>query len=187
MHKAIVYIWESNKKDQALGHASMSLSNGTHTSWWPNREIGKWELLKSFFVDVDIPANPRQTLADDISGEEDNLPTTYVLNLSNKQLDNIQTWWIGFKATNSNWSLKKMNCSTVVSLALDIAFPGMSRSPFKVWTPSLIEMLMWAMNASPTMRKLLVAKVQFPMDLLRQGEIDKLFEHLKNQLEPNLR
>ena len=35
-----IYIWRYTGKTRAWGHASMSLSDGTHISWWAVKPVG---------------------------------------------------------------------------------------------------------------------------------------------------
>ncbi|KAH3694833.1 hypothetical protein DPMN_082274 [Dreissena polymorpha] len=146
---AKVYIWETDKKALAAGHASMTLSNGIHISWWPSSKAGK----KSVVGNESIPAKPHQTLNDDISGEDGKLPTEYVLNLTPAQLQAITKWWEEFKATHSDWILMKMNCSTVVYLALKSAYPGLSAEEGGVWTPFRVEQMVQRLGAKQAQRQ----------------------------------
>lgn len=126
-----VYIWSKAKSDMVIGHASMSLSDGTHISWWPTDE-GK---LKNFSA----PARQGQTLNDDINLEESN-PTEYTIPMTTVQEKQIKAWWENFKATTEDYHLLKMNCSTVVYNALCVAYPFLNELAFMpVWIPAAIE------------------------------------------------
>ncbi|TGN14067.1 LamG domain-containing protein [Leptospira ilyithenensis] len=116
-----VFVWTYRGKNQAWGHASLRLADGTHISWWPtdNRTpllpvaFDKMPLLDSLYS---APAYSQQTYEKDVQ-YEGNVPPDYTIKITVLNNDNIKTWWNGFKASHQ-WKTLDQNCSTTVKDAL---------------------------------------------------------------------
>lgn len=142
-----VYIWEKQKDQGTVGHASMSLSDGTHISWWPKDEISKDKTGKQ----LSSPAIQGQTLEADISFEECD-PVVYTLDMCSADEKKIKTWWTNFTAKNDQYHLLTMNCSTVVYMALKEVYPSLKLlgAVTPIWTPGAIEMVVKLLGAGVT-------------------------------------
>jgi hypothetical protein len=121
-----IYVWQwrlynsVGEMDQAIGHVSLELvDDGTYISWWPEAAKDAVGLAAA----IDFPANklyaamqPR-AYADDLSGENNELPRTFVV--GGFDIGKIRTWWTAFTADpNNKYSLLNQNCSTTVYQAL---------------------------------------------------------------------
>lgn len=112
-----VYYWKHTT--QNWGHISMSLSDGTHISWWPNRPINEHKkipgrtglAIAAIFEWVDII--PDMTLDKDM--EYEGSKPTEIIEFPAASLDEskIKLWWSKFKTKNKYNGLR-LNCSTVV-------------------------------------------------------------------------
>ena len=158
-----VYIWEFRGKE-AVGHASMSLSDGTHISWWPQCNEGdkynkKTGIVKSSKAQVD------QTLEDDIAGENGERPKIILV----KDLDEnaIRSWWTDFKGKETMWRLLDQNCFTVVYKAL-CAGGALNRLPediadvYKklwIWYPGAVDALVKDLNYMATKHQTMIDAV----------------------------
>ncbi|KAL3855416.1 hypothetical protein ACJMK2_014652 [Sinanodonta woodiana] len=139
-----VYIWNFQGATEAWGHASMSLSDGTHISWWPCGG-GKRKFLKGKVVKA--PPVHCMTLKDDIEGEDGKEPdVTRIIQPGYINEAAIKLWWQSF-SKEENWRAVDQNCSTVVFKALRA---GSALNFFKftdmflylsvlIWTPSSVD------------------------------------------------
>ncbi|KAL3855420.1 hypothetical protein ACJMK2_014631 [Sinanodonta woodiana] len=139
-----VYIWNFQGSTEAWGHASMSLSDGTHISWWPcggdERKSVKGKAVKA-------PPIRSMTLKDDIEGEDGKNPdVTHIIPPGYINEAAIRTWWQSF-SNEENWRAFDQNCSTVVfkalcaGSALDV-FPAIEKQRYEavfIWTPSTVD------------------------------------------------
>jgi RHS repeat-associated protein len=108
---ATVYVWLP--KDNAYGHASITLDDGTHISWWPaveGRDRNKF--INNIYS---APANDNQTMGDDIFME--GRDPDYTKNIIGLDEQSISSWWEKFKGSNQ-WKTLSQNCSTTVAEAL---------------------------------------------------------------------
>jgi RHS repeat-associated protein len=106
-----VYIWKYRGSTDAWGHASMTLADGTHISWWPsNPRDYKWGT-----DDIPIyeaPAFPDQTLAKDI--EYEGQGPDAIIHIDGMNEDAIKAWWENFRHNHDNkWKTFGRNCSTL--------------------------------------------------------------------------
>jgi hypothetical protein len=127
-----VHVWDFRGKDIAWGHASITLEDGTHISWWPstNRKYALGENVPIYSAEP----NDNQTFARDVKLEK-SLPD-WQLKIVCLDEDKIKDWWISYKE-NHNWETLGNNCSTVVYRALHIG-----GGPLKfqmIWRPDLIK------------------------------------------------
>ncbi|KAL3855415.1 hypothetical protein ACJMK2_014626 [Sinanodonta woodiana] len=139
-----VYIWNFQGPTEALGHASMSLSDGTHISWWP-RGGNEGKYVKGNAVKA--PPVHCMTLKDDIEGEDGKQPDVIrTIPPGHINEDDIKTWWESF-SKEENWRLFGQNCSTVVYMALRAGsaldvFPAAAKSDYEsvlIWTPGKVD------------------------------------------------
>ncbi|EFA00764.1 hypothetical protein TcasGA2_TC003650 [Tribolium castaneum] len=100
-----VFLWEA-RDYYNFGHISMSLSDGTYISFWPEEEVVLIEKKKSqealphiYAEDVEVEGRPSDqvlTLPDDIVNAE-----------------KIKSWWNSYKYANQ-WNLFGNNCAFVI-------------------------------------------------------------------------
>lgn len=99
-----IYIWRPVVSRKQVGHASSTLSNGTHVSWWPSEKTeGK---------------NNKKTPREDVSLEEDielegREPDT-VFTIPGLDEDAIERWWNLFKEAGHKYNLLMKNCCHIV-------------------------------------------------------------------------
>ncbi|KAK3611768.1 hypothetical protein CHS0354_014119 [Potamilus streckersoni] len=115
-----VHIWDL--RDDSFGHASMTLSDGTHISWWPSsgnkaRETGQSGFLSSLALIFLTTARCSNSLDEDIALEKERQPDS-IFTLNN-QIDEyaIRRWWMSHKNGTFFSGLFK-NCCSVVFQAL---------------------------------------------------------------------
>ncbi|KAK3611764.1 hypothetical protein CHS0354_014113 [Potamilus streckersoni] len=139
-----VYIWNFQGKREAWGHASMSLSDGTHISWWPSDGNER----KSFKGNaVKAPSEHCMTLDDDINSEYGTEPdVTHTIPTGYINEEAIKIWWQPF-SKEENWRVLDQNCSTVVYKALCAGsalsfFPASEKRQYEsvsIWTPKSVD------------------------------------------------
>ena len=147
-----VYIWDSHGME-AVGHASMSLSDGTHISWWPQGEDRK--SLPTGHAKRAKAIQP-QTLDDDIAGEDGRRPKSILVSGLDERA--IRKWWTDFKRKETMWSLLDQNCSTVVYNALcagdaESRLPVATKMVYRacpVWFPAAVEAFVKDLNSMAT-------------------------------------
>ncbi len=105
-----VYVWNYRGSKTAWGHASMTLNDGTHISWWPDNN-GTPPTKKIYEAD----AFPNQTYQDDVNLE--GMPPDHTIIINGLNENKIKDWWLNFK-TNNKWKTLSQNCSTTVAEAL---------------------------------------------------------------------
>jgi hypothetical protein len=105
-----VHIWDPRGGKRSLGHASVTLGDGTHISWWPNTT----EDPGVFTV---CPANDPQGYGDDVDLEGNRPPDRTIL-LRSLDQKKIKQWWRQFSLVNHLWSTTSCNCSDVAIEAL---------------------------------------------------------------------
>ncbi|KAL3855418.1 hypothetical protein ACJMK2_014629 [Sinanodonta woodiana] len=159
-----VYIWNFQGSTEAWGHASMSLSDGTHISWWPHggdeRKSVKGKAVKA-------PPIRSMTLKDDIEGENGKEPdVTHIIPQGYINEAAIKTWW-DFFSKEENWRVVDQNCSTVVYMALCAGsalnfIPAAEISQYAtafIWTPNSVDKFVQRLiecishRAAPTVSK----------------------------------
>ncbi len=106
-----VYLWNYHGSLE-WGHASISLDDGTHISWWPNNRPNGAPKIPIYSA----PAFPNQKLADDIEFEGQQLPD-WQIPIEGLDEDAIADWWSKFRKKNK-WKTFSKNCSTVAGKAL---------------------------------------------------------------------
>jgi hypothetical protein len=141
-----VHIWNYRGKDVAWGHASVTLEDGTHISWWPQQ--GGRE--PSWYSDADytVDAIPNQTLAADIHLEEQAPDKTIkIIGLDEAA---IKAWWNSFRSTHK-WKTSSQNCSTTAAEALkaggaNVQWKDVFKAHNLVWNPAGVEAFANAIN-----------------------------------------
>ena len=118
-----VHIWDYQGKNVGWGHASITLDNGTHISWWPSAENREPSLPKIINRIIPVLSNiysveaiSNQTFANDVEGENGHQPD-FQITLTNLDETKIEEWWETFKSTHQ-WSTLSQNCSTTAADAL---------------------------------------------------------------------
>ena len=135
-----VHIWNTRGSSQ-WGHASVTLSDGTHISWWPageGRERWVWPLDDIY----EAPAVKNQTFADDVRLEV--MMPDKQIKIRGLNEDSIKKWWNAFKDSGEKWKSLSQNCSTVSFLALSRGFSGKISTdvfPNTFWAPSDVDKL----------------------------------------------
>lgn len=112
-----VNIWSYRGKEEAWGHASLTLSDGTYISWWPQ---GQGRESIPFVSQVySAPAIIPRSFDDDVRAESV-VPDVFVY-IPSSLLDeaSIRNWWGTFSSNpDSRWQTLQQNCSTTVKDAL---------------------------------------------------------------------
>ena len=121
----VVYTWEYQGSSTAWGHASMTLTNGTHISWWPESDVlsngvvtvtNRHIQLATGYIDIySAVAVSNVTFQNDIDWEGSPPNSTNVIEGLNEAA--IQNFWDNF-ATNSLWESYNQNCAKTVADAL---------------------------------------------------------------------
>ena len=144
-----VYIWTYRGKNDAWGHASVKLDDGTYISWWPEGENRESIPLVEDIYTAD--AIKDRTFVQDVTGEDGRSPD---VTIPIHGLDEvaIAIWWDAFKNDpNNKWKTLSQNCSTTVADALKA---GNASTPWWdfwsswniVWTPADVEDFAHAIN-----------------------------------------
>jgi hypothetical protein len=114
-----IYIWSYRALKEAVGHTSMTLSDGTHISWWPsNTEVKQMPLGQLKYSAVGYPV---KSLEEDIKYEEGHAPD-HAICLGNLNEDAIRTWWqtnYVNKDPKPKWEVSGQNCAKTVRDALE--------------------------------------------------------------------
>lgn len=143
-----VHIWRGEVGSPNLGHASITLDNGTYISWWPQEFSNPLDLPGRFMNagalwTVGVNAYQSRSYEGDIHGESGNPDADIAITGLDETA--IELWWNDF-TSNHRWSTLGQNCSTTVAQALqagggDYAAWGDPRNwwMFGVWTPSSVE------------------------------------------------
>ena len=141
-----VHIWKYRGSDEAWGHASITLENGTHISWWPqgNGRNPSWYSDSVYSVDAILD----QSLADDIFNEGQAPDKTIKINGLNEAA--IEAWWNSFKSSDQ-WKTLSQNCSTTAADALkaggaDVKWKDVFKAHNMVWNPADVEAFANAIN-----------------------------------------
>lgn len=151
---AIVHIWAYRGLDVAVGHASMTLADGTYISWWPSGVLKKYMSLLD--ITYSAVAFNNRNLDGDIKDEEQK-PDTNV-SVWHLNVDAIKTWWQGFNTPGKLWIATTQNCSTTVYQAI-LAGGGLNhlnedRQAFygrvMPWTPNTVLQLAQEIAAANT-------------------------------------
>ena len=133
-----VYVWNYQGSRTAWGHASITLDDGTHISWWPSGDR---------HVDINIPhapiysarANKNQTMDRDIRLEGGEPDQVIIINGLDEAA--IKKWWEEFQKTQ-RWKTLTQNCSTTAADALNAggaalpAWLGGWAGGHPFWTPN---------------------------------------------------
>ena len=141
-----VHIWDYRGKDVAWGHASITLDDGTHISWWPQAQ-GR-NRKKHFPMLYSVDANNPQTMQDDISMEGQCQDKDIKIDGLDEQA--IKDWWKEYQQ-NNKWKTLSQNCSTTVALALRaggarVRLLDWGKAHNIVWTPSDVDAFSEAIN-----------------------------------------
>ena len=131
---------------EAFGHASMTLSDGTHISWWPlgvNREpMTSIKFLGDLYTADPVP---NMTYDRDVRFEGVAPDTVILGGLAEER---IKAWWSEYSANPDNkWNSLHSNCSTIIYraliaggvrdlLAVEDRGRFLDKQPF--WTPTAI-------------------------------------------------
>lgn len=103
-----VYIWYPRLSTRQVGHAALTLDDGTHISWWPSDKIEGKKSKK----------NPRDigSLDEDIKLEGRSPDKTFTIpGLDEKA---IKDWWETFLDADNKYHLAERNCCHIVMNAL---------------------------------------------------------------------
>jgi hypothetical protein len=136
-----VNIWDYQGSTVAWGHASVTLSDGTHLSWWPapdRRERWVWPLGDIY----EVAPNKNQSFDRDV--ELEGRQPDRQIKISGLNEAAIKKWWTGFKDSGEKWKSISQNCSTVSFLALSKGFSGTIPTnlfPNAAWTPADVDAL----------------------------------------------
>ena len=129
-----VKIWDFRGSASAWGHASLTLENGTHISWWPS-EPREYPLGGSLPIYSAPPYNP-QSPYDDFKNEGYRNPDR-VINIDGLDEAAIAAWWEKYRDSNQ-WKTFGRNCATTVADALKAGGGGRWwwwSAHNLVWTP----------------------------------------------------
>ncbi len=150
-----IYIWTYVGINDAVGHASMMLSDGTYLSWWPSGQDRK--TIPFVGLAYDAPHNDPQPYSEDerLEGHAPDL----ILKLYGLDEAAIKAWWVPFNNDASNhWNAAGMNCSTLVVTALRNGGALSRLDPLEfriyvsevgVWTPNLVATLVTVLARKP--------------------------------------
>ena len=105
-----VYIWYPTLSGKQVGHDSLTLDDGTHTSWWPTDKTNG----KNSKKDIEL------------EGREPD--KTYAVNGLDE--DKIKTWWKWFLDSGVKYNLMTQNCCDIVIMSLRV---GQIRRKFTIW------------------------------------------------------
>ncbi|KAL3855326.1 hypothetical protein ACJMK2_014542 [Sinanodonta woodiana] len=110
-----VYIWLPQGDN--VGHSSMTLSDGTHISWWPsNKNFKKKSNIASIFSSR---ASLSESLKVDIYLEGNIQPNkVYILRDGFIKEAAIRIWWVSF-SSNGFYRVFTQNCCHAVFKALE--------------------------------------------------------------------
>lgn len=130
-----VHIW--NFRDMRnVGHASMTLNDGTYISWWPRGSDA--DLFNS------VTATNMSRIVDDIRNE--GRPPDRTITVEGLDEPAIRKWWEAFKRDKgNNYSFLGQNCAATVAGGLDAGGGGSAASKGTwgrptppVWTPEAV-------------------------------------------------
>lgn len=128
-----VNIWDYDGKNDSWGHASITLEDGTHISWWPSSNRDSKKLIPLIYS---APALDNQTMSKDILYEGKN--PDHQIKITGLDEAKISTWWNDFKQ-NNEWKTLSQNCSTTTSDALKAGggsdYSSWLKSHNIVWNP----------------------------------------------------
>lgn len=98
-----VYVWTYRGKNEAWGHASMELDDGTYISWWPEGENRDSIPFVEDIYTVDAIKN--RTFAQDVAGEDGRIPDV-TISINGLDENAIAVWWNQFKNDpNNKWEM----------------------------------------------------------------------------------
>lgn len=160
----VVRFYEWDPRGTALGHASLTLRNGTHISWWPGEEdvsaLSAWlslngvkgiaktigfspakmvTLLSSVPISMTYPLKPQCMMSyqDDVMLEGREADRKVKLRDCLLDQNKILAWWEEAKNKES-YILKSNNCATMVIKALhagESTYFAEIPSDYFMWTP----------------------------------------------------
>jgi RHS repeat-associated protein len=140
-----VHIWNYRGKNVAWGHASVTLENGTHISWWPSTE-GRAGLLR-FMNIYTADANDPQEFATDVKWEGQK--PDYQIKIKGLDEKKIEKWWDELKK-NNQWKTLSQNCSTTAADALKAGgaedYSSWGSSHYIIWTPNDVKDFAYEIN-----------------------------------------
>lgn len=128
-----IYIWRYRGSTEAWGHASITLENTTHISWWPGDDRHPKMDINGTPI-YEAAAREGQTLDKDIEFEGQG--PDVVIHIDGMNEAAIQRWWDSYKDHNT-WKTLSRNCSTTVYEALRAG-----GGPYRFhlfWSPSDVE------------------------------------------------
>jgi len=136
-----VHVWNYRGKDEAWGHAALTLGDGTHISWWPSGvRFDQMPFLSDVYSAV--PNDP-QRFADDVTLEGQ--PPDEQIRVRCLDQRRIKTWWGHFQRSHL-WRTLSQNCSTTVAEALESG-GALPRYHFP-WTPAKVSRYAWEVASS---------------------------------------
>ncbi|CAG2245901.1 unnamed protein product [Mytilus edulis] len=109
----VIYVWVP-RDGNIIGHASMTLSDDTHISWWPNNKDE--DEIKDFRENVSA-----ETVYNyEVDKIWENRDADHIIRIPVKYLneDAIKRWWNDFKS-NRQYHLLTNNCCNAVYDALN--------------------------------------------------------------------
>ncbi len=124
-----VHVWTPH--DDGWGHASITLENGTHISWWPSAHGREGSYYPEQPYLYSASPNKYQSFYRDVELEGNRLPD-FSIKIDGLDEDAIEKWWDTFRKAN-RWKTLSQNCSTVAATALRKG--GARFPPQLVWTP----------------------------------------------------
>ena len=130
-----VHVWHYKGSTDAWGHASITLDNGTHISWWPSPSGRDYTFGQSVPI-YSAPPNDPQALTDDINLEGQLPDVEIVINGLDEAA--IDAWWQNYRK-NNRWKTFGRNCATTASDALKAGGGGSWwwwSAHNVVWTPN---------------------------------------------------
>ena len=107
-----IYIWEAGNGN--VGHGSMTLSDGTHISWWPKDDKSK-SSMKMHMTSVE--AETASSYNEDVEWEGKAADCVIEIPAGKLDIKAIKAWWDQFK-DKSNYHILGNNCCSVVYEAL---------------------------------------------------------------------
>ena len=160
VREILVYIWYPRLSPFQVGHAALTLSDGTHISWWPSE---KTEGKKS-------KKNPRDvgSLDEDIRLEGRRPDKIFEIRISRQNERTIRYWWIAFCDAGEKYHLTKMNCCHVVVNALKAGGFDFEPNEISVMTPKTVANLVARIGFRPrSSGESLISTIIFALDMLR--------------------
>ena len=158
--KILVYIWYPRLSPFQVGHAALTLSDGTHISWWPTE---KTEGKKSKKCSRGVGS-----LDEDIRLEGRRPDEIFEIRISRRNESTIKSWWISFRRSGKKYDLSKLNCCNIVVNALEAGGFEFELNMISIMTPNIVAKLVARIGFRPrSSGELLISTMIFALDMLR--------------------